>query len=110
PAQRHSFAPPLTPPPQWLEVDLEKVFTLGEIDLYTYFGDGRYYQYVIEVSTDEKTWTKVADGSANTAPATAKGYRHAISPTKARYIRTTMLKNSANQGQHVVELRAYEAK
>jgi hexosaminidase len=98
------------PAPQWLEVDLEKTRVLGEIDLYTFFGDGRYYQYVIEVSTDEKNWIQVADGSANTAPATAKGYRHAITPTKARYIRTTMLKNSANQGLHIVELRAYEAK
>ncbi|MCY2930877.1 MAG: family 20 glycosylhydrolase [Planctomycetota bacterium] len=98
------------PAPQWLQVDLLKTHRLGEAVLYTYFGDGRYYQYVIEVSTDEKTWTKVADGSANTAPATAKGYRHAFSPAEARYIRVTMLKNSANQGQHIVELRAYEAK
>lgn len=92
-----------------LEVDLEKVVKLGEIDLYPWFGDGRYYQYLIEVSEDGKTWVKVVDGSQNTVPTTDKGYRHQIQPVRSRYIRVTMLRNSVNTGYHIVEVRAYEA-
>jgi len=95
------------PAPQWLQVDLEKPAELGEARLFTFFGDGRYYQYVIETSPDGKSWTKVADGAGNTTPATEKGYRHTFAPVKARYVKVTMLKNSANEGQHIVELRVY---
>ena len=98
------------PPPQWMMVDLEKTVKLNEVHLYTYWGDGRYYQYNIELSTDGKSWTKVADAAANTKPADENGYRHTFSPTPARYVRVNMLKNSANEGQHIVELRVYEAK
>ena len=96
--------------PGSLTIDLEKAVKLGEIDLYTWFGDGRHYQYFIEVSEDGKSWQKVADGSGNTQVATEKGYRHKFAPTDARYVRITMLKNSANPAIHIVEVRAYEAK
>jgi hypothetical protein len=34
---------------------------------------------------------------------------HTFAPTKARYIRVNMLKNSDNPAVHLVEVRAYEA-
>ena len=78
--------------------------------LYTYWDGGRFYQYKIDVSTDGKQWTNVVDASQNRQRATEHGYAHTFSPTPARYLRVTMLRNSANPGLHIVELRAYEAK
>ncbi|MCY2929836.1 MAG: family 20 glycosylhydrolase [Planctomycetota bacterium] len=98
-----------SPGPQNFAIDLQKVATLEGVTLYT-FWDGRHYQYKIFLSTDAKTWTEVVDASKNTQAATEKGYSHAFAPTKARYIRVTMLRNSANIGLHIVELRAKEAK
>jgi len=99
-----------SPGPQNLALDLQKVATLNRVVLYTYWDGGRHYQYKIALSTDAKTWTDVVDASKNTAVATEKGYSHTFAPTKARYIRVTMIRNSANIGLHIVELRAYEAK
>jgi hypothetical protein len=52
----------------------------------------------------------VVDASSNTEKTTDQGYRHAFAPTKARFIRVTMLKNTANSAIHICELRAYQAK
>ena len=98
-----------SPGPQNFAIDLQKVATLDRVTLYTYWDGRRHYQYKIFLSTDAKTWTEVVDASTNTQAATEKGYSHTFAPTKARYIRVTMLSNSANPGLHVVELRAYEA-
>jgi len=98
------------PYPQWWMVDLEKTANLKEIHLYTYWGESRYYQYTIEGSIDGKTWVTLVDASGNTAVADENGYKHTFKPTPARYVRVNMLKNSANVGVHIVELRAYEAR
>ena len=97
----------INPYPAWLAVDLEKITTLGEIHLYCWWGDDRSYQYVMDLSEDGKSWHRVVDASANTAKTTDQGYRHKFSPTKARFIRVTMLKNTANPAVHISELRAY---
>ena len=73
-------------------------------------GDDRHYQYTIEVSADSRSWQKVVDASGNTEKTSPQGYRHTIPSTRARYIRVTMLKNTANPAVHICELRAYEAK
>ena len=98
------------PSPQWLQVDLEKVCKVGRLDVYPYWDGGRYYQYKVELSVDGKTWTQVVDMTQNTKPASPQGDSFTISPKDARYIKITMLKNSANNSVHVVELRAFEAK
>ncbi|MCY2931307.1 MAG: family 20 glycosylhydrolase [Planctomycetota bacterium] len=100
----------MSPFPCWLKIDLQKTVKLDEIRLICWWGDGRSYQYAIELSNDEKTWTKVVDASANTKETTEQGYDHKFAPTHARYIRVVMLKNSANIAVHIVEVRAYEAK
>ncbi|HEV3025096.1 MAG TPA: alpha-N-acetylglucosaminidase C-terminal domain-containing protein, partial [Pirellulales bacterium] len=98
------------PWPQWLQVDLEKTVRIGSIDLFTYWDGGRSYQYTVETSLDGKTWTKVVDMSGNTKPATADGDHHIIQPTDARCVRVNMLRNSANEGVHIAEIRLYPAK
>jgi hypothetical protein len=100
----------IQPAPQQFAIDLEASKNLAKVVLYTYWDGGRYYQYKIDVSSDAKQWTTVADASKNHAVATQRGYAHTFSPVAARYIRVTMLRNSANPGLHIVELRAYEAK
>ena len=97
------------PYPQWLQVDLEKVCTLERIHVFPYWG-GRYYQYTVELSVDGQNWTQVVDMSKNTRLATPQGDLHSFAPTKARYLRVNMLKNSANVGVHLVEIRAYETR
>ncbi|MCY3020833.1 MAG: family 20 glycosylhydrolase [Planctomycetota bacterium] len=97
------------PYPQWLQVDLEKACKLNRVHVFPYWGGGRYYQYTVEASLDAKTWTQVVDASKNTKPSTPEGFAHDFAPTEARYLRLNMLKNSANQGVHVVEFRAYSA-
>lgn len=98
------------PGPQWLQVELSKPNKISGVHLWTYWGDGRYYQYKIEVSLDAKQWKLVADMSQNTTPATADGVVHKFDPLEARYVRVTMLKNSANPGVHIVELKVYSPK
>ena len=93
------------PVPQWLMVDLQEAQVVGEVQLYTFWDEKRYYQYTIAVSTDGTAWTTVADASANTVPAGENGYKHVFAPTKARHVKVTMLKNSAGPAVHIVELR-----
>ena len=96
-------------PPQWWQVDLEKITNLNRIHIFPWWESKRVFQYNIEVSEDEKTWTKVVDAEANQEPATEKGVIYKFKPTPARFIRVNMLKNSAQDAVQMVELRAYEA-
>jgi len=98
------------PAPQWLQIDLEKVYPIDFINVITHYDGSRYYQLTAEVSEDGKTWTKVLDFSKNTVPATANGYAGTFARTDARYVRINMLKNSANPFVHIVEVIVNQAK
>lgn len=93
--------------PQWWQVDLEDSHKLSQIQVITYWDDRRFYQYRVEVSLDGKNWNEVADYSKNQEKATSEGFLHKFDPIIARYIRVTMLHNSANPGLHLVEVRAF---
>lgn len=96
-----------SPGPLSLTVDLEKPQSVGRVVLYTYWDGGRYYEYTIELSPDGQKWNMAADASQNKTKATEKGYVHTFPAQTARYIRVTMIRNSANIGLHIVEVRAY---
>ncbi len=98
------------PAPQWLQVDLGGICEINRIHVYPYWDGGRYYAYVVEGSVDARAWQLLADMRANTRPATPEGDRFAFPATQARHVRVTMLKNSANEGVHLVELMVFEAK
>lgn len=98
------------PAPQQFAIDLLDARNLNKVVLYTFWDGKRSYQYQIDVSTDGKQWTQVVDAATNQEKATENGYAHSFAPTPARFLRVTMLHNSANPGLHIVELRAYEAK
>ncbi|MCY2925464.1 MAG: discoidin domain-containing protein [Planctomycetota bacterium] len=97
------------PAPQWWRVDLEKEYAIDRVQVVPYFDGHRYYQYTVEVSTDDKAWALVADASKNTTPGDEKGYTHKFPPVKARYVKVNVLKNSDNPAIHLVEVRVFEA-
>jgi hypothetical protein len=78
--------------------------------LVTYSDRSRYYQFQIDVSVDGMIWTTVADAAANTQIASPNGYERRFAPTRARFVRVKMLRNSANEGTHIVELMVFESK
>ncbi len=96
------------PYPQWLKLDLGKPHTLKGIQVWTYWGGERYYQYTVEVSPDGQAWTTVGDKRTNTQPATERGDKFDFPPCAARFIRVNMLYHSLNPGVHVVEVNAFE--
>ncbi len=96
--------------PSAVTVDLESEFVVDRATLVTYSDRSRYYQFQIDVSTDGMTWTTVADAAENTQVASPNGYDRRFAPTRARYVRVRMLKNSANEGTHIVELMVFESK
>ena len=93
--------------PAWISVDLGATEKISSIKVVNYYSDPRFYQYYVEISSDNKSWTKVADMSKNTKHAAKEGTLHQFKPTTTRYVRVTMLKNSANPGMHIVELEVY---
>jgi xylan 1,4-beta-xylosidase len=79
---------------EWISMDLQKVSTVNAIQInyaennMNLFGraDGIYYQYLLEYSTDNKTWKTLADKTKNTADA-PHDYIELKTPVQARYIR-----------------------
>ena len=81
---------------EWLSMDLQKLSTVNAVQI-SYAennmnvfgrGDGIYYQYLLEYSTDNKTWKTLADKTKNTRDA-PHDYIELKAPVKARYIRLT---------------------
>lgn len=95
------------PYPQWWQVDLQAAETIDRVQVVTYSGDGRYYQYTVQTSLDGKSWTTVVDFSKNTEVASGRGTTHKFAPVSARYVRVNMLFNSANVGVHLREVRVF---
>jgi len=92
----------------WWQVDLERPTTVGRVVVVGYYGDQRFYGFMVETSLDGTTWNRVADRRDNTQPSTAEGYTCRFNPHPVRYIRVTQTHNSANTGRHLVEVMAYE--
>jgi len=93
--------------PVWVEVDLQEEHPLTAVQVFPYWGDGRYYQYKVEVSPDAATWTQVADMSRTTTPAAAEGNLHKFPKQNVRYVRVNVLQNSANPNAHLAEVRVF---
>ncbi|MBM4047663.1 MAG: discoidin domain-containing protein, partial [Planctomycetes bacterium] len=95
--------------PSWLQVDLGQPVTVNAAHVTFYWDAKRYYQYRVDVSLDEKEWKTVVDESQTTALSTAEGFAHQFAPAQARHVRVHVLKNSANPGAHIVEVRLLAA-
>jgi alpha-N-acetylglucosaminidase len=93
----------------WLCIDLEKEERIDRVQVFNVWGENRYYQYTVEVSPDNKTWTMVADMSKSKNISTSFGFMHRFEPIDARYVRVTVLYNSVNPGIHLVEVRVFRS-
>ena len=92
---------------QWLQVDLGEIHKVETIKLYTYYDNTRSYTYFIEVSTDGEHYEEVVNMRNNTTPSTQEGFEHHFNPMDVRYVRVTMVSNSANPGVHINEIMVY---
>ncbi|MCX7047357.1 MAG: family 20 glycosylhydrolase [Candidatus Sumerlaeota bacterium] len=97
------------PWPQWMQVDLLRAYDVDRIQVYPYWDGRRYYQYTVEISADGKEWARVGDMSQNTKLSTSKGDEFKFPKRPARYVRVNVLKNSVNEGAHIVEILVFEA-
>ena len=93
------------PSPQWWKVDLGANYDVTSIFLRTYVDNTRYYQYNIQASVDDVTYTQIVS-KTNTNIATDQGDGYVVSIT-ARYLKVNMLYNSANVGVHIADFRVY---
>ncbi len=92
----------------WIQIDLEKVDTVGRFGVYTFWDGYRYYQYRIEGSKDGVNWEVLVDASENEKIASEEGYETKIVPVAVRYLRIHLLYNSANPGLHLIEFAAFK--
>jgi hypothetical protein len=91
------------PPAHWIAVDLGRVEHISRVRVLNYYGDKRFYHYRVETSIDGEVWALVGE-KANDNLATTEGDYYNFAARDARYIRVTMLSNSANCGVHVAEV------
>ncbi|MPQ44683.1 alpha-N-acetylglucosaminidase TIM-barrel domain-containing protein [Clostridium tarantellae] len=93
--------------PSYLEVDLEKIYSLDSINIVNYEGENRYYNYSIYASTDGVNFDKIVEKN-DTNKATTEGDTHELNKTvEARYLRVLMEYCSANEAAHISEFRVY---
>ena len=98
-----------SPYPREWRLDLGSIRSIKTIQVFPYWGDDRYYQYTVQCSKDGNNWTLVADMSKNEKPSSGDGDTFVLPDAlPARFLRITMLKNSANVGVHLVEVRVFE--
>ncbi len=95
--------------PATIEIDLQSATEVAAARVFFYHDGGRYYQYTLAVSQDRKTWKTVVDMSRSTTISAPAGALHTFDPVTARYVRLSVLKNSANPSVHLNELEIYPA-
>jgi hypothetical protein len=98
-----------TPAPQWMQIDLGSVAHVDRIEVFPFWDGSRYYQYTVSISVDGSHWTTVADRSQNTVPASASGDDIRFPATNIRFVKINMLRGSANEAVHLVEVRVWPA-
>ncbi len=89
---------------QWLQLELEDIYTIDRIGVSFMNGDSRTTTYKLELSADGSTWTEIYNGKSL---GTTSGYEFKdVAAVKAKYIRITCYGNSVNTWNSVTELAA----
>ena len=90
-----------------IEVDIAKVEKISEIRILFKqdFKKSFLYQYIIEISTDGKNFTKLIDNSKTTERRAS--WVHHFKPTPARFVRVSV---ESEFGVHIVELTVLKPK
>lgn len=87
-------------------VDLEKTYDLDKFTVINYTAN-RYYQWELYASEDGENWTLACE-KKDTARSTDAGTTITLeTPVRGRYLKLVATYNSANEGWHCRELRAY---
>ena len=89
--------------PQWWKVDLGASHSLTNTTINWYNSSSVYYQYKIEVSPDDTTYTTVVDKTGNT---TFGDTSNAFTAT-ARYVRVTVTFASSSGWASFYECKVY---
>jgi hypothetical protein len=95
--------------PVEMTVDLEAIRSVAAAHVYFYTDGGRYYQYRIDTSIDNKTWKLAVDKTQDTSVSKPEGFLNAFDARDARYIKLTVTKNSSNPSVHVKELMVFSS-
>jgi HEAT repeat protein len=88
----------------WIEVDLGEPAEIDTVHVQFIANGSRYYQHRVDVSTDRRVWTVIADRSGATTAASKSGEVERFPKVSARYVRV-----HAKRRAHVRELRVYAA-
>ncbi|MFX1275299.1 MAG: N-acetylmuramoyl-L-alanine amidase [Promethearchaeota archaeon] len=86
-----------------LYIELPCNYDIRAIKTHFWDGDNRYYQYKIEISTDNTTWTLVVDKTSGEH----KSWQWDVINSKVRFIKITGTYNSQNQWWHVKEVQLF---
>jgi len=90
-----------------LTIEMAMPRKMNELEVVTWWGDGRAYRYTIEAGEDGKTWKQIVDMSTNTKGSGPEGYKHTFDLMSIRYLRFHMMGNTTNDHGHLVEVRAF---
>lgn len=90
---------------QWLEVDLEKVSSIGHLGIIFYKGDIRSTKFDVAVSDDRVTWNKIYSGQSSGSSVGMEVID--IPNTNARYLRVIGQGNPFNNYMGIQELHVY---
>jgi uncharacterized protein YjdB len=93
------------PYPKWWKVDLGALYNLTSINIRNFVAGSRYYQYNIQVSTDDVTYSRIAS-KVNRNIATTNGDTYPVSAT-VRYIKVNITYSSANMIVQISDFKAY---
>ena len=98
------------PFPQWLEIDLEQVFSIDRVEVFLYWGGRRRHRYKIEISTDGKNWQKIAETNRVSRPfGYIHKFTHTFDPIPGRYLRVQIFDSSHKTVVNLVEVKAFAA-
>jgi hypothetical protein len=87
----------------WIQPDLGKKNTICSVDIAWYRGNLRQNNFVISVSNDTSTFTKVFSGKSS---GTTSSYeRYSFSQISARYVRITVNGNTENKWASITEIK-----
>ena len=86
-----------------LYIELPCTYDIWGVKIHFWDGDNRYYQYKIEASTDNTTWTLVVDKTTGEH----KSWQWDAIDSKVRFIKITGTYNSQNQWWHVKEVQLF---
>jgi hypothetical protein len=93
--------------PSSFTIDLGTGAYIDSMKGVTYYGDGRYYNYKIYVSTDGRKYTQVAAKTDTTVATSSGDTFYFDEPVYGRYVRVKMTYNSANEAVHMREFEVW---